>query len=354
VALTARPTALWVLPVGHVAGVGRHAVDIARVGIPGWRTAFLAPEGPVVEALREVGASVTVAAFGPAYGLRSSLGALRRAVDTIHPDLVHTHLSYADVVGALAKRHGNVLVTTEHGLDDDNLVHHGSRAGTRAGARLHQARVHRADALIAVSEATLRVARTKWRIPARIPQRVIYNGIDPVPPTTRPEPGLHVVSLARLSPEKRLPDLVSGFALLAEEYAEARLTLAGVGELEHELRRQVTRLGLDGQVSLPGAVDTAELLGRAHVLAQLSIWENCSYPLLDACVQRIGIVASPVGGNPEVLPRRSLVDPTDHEAVAHRLADQGLETSRRPDLPPGWPDVATMAALVAEVYAEVS
>jgi glycosyltransferase involved in cell wall biosynthesis len=346
--------ALWVLPVGDLAGVGRHALDVARAGIPGWRTVFLAPDGPVVPALRGAGAEVRVARFGPGHGLRDSVGSLRHAVAAVRPAVVHTHLSYADVVAALVKSRGTSLVTTEHGIADDDLVYHRSRLRSQGRARLHQARLHRVDAVIAVSDATLRVARSKWRIPARVRQRVIRNGVDLPARAPLPRRGLHVVSLARLAPEKRLPLLVAGFALLADEHDEARLTLAGTGPLETDLRRQVASLGMGDRVCFPGFVEAGTLLDEAHVLAQLSVWENCSYSLLDAVAHGIGVVASPVGGNREILPQRCLVEPADPEAVAHALANQGLEPSRRPELAAGWPDVHEMTDQVAEVYAEVT
>jgi glycogen(starch) synthase len=355
VVLSAAPrTTLWAIPVADLAGVARHALDVARTGIPGWRPVFLVPDGPIVAALREAGGVVRVARFGPEHGLRHSVAALRHAIGEVRPEIVHTHLSYADVVGALVKGRRTALVTTEHGLADDDLVYHGSRSKSRSMAWLHRGRLHRADAVIAVSEATLRVIRRKWRLAPRVPQRVIHNGVDvPVGGATARR-GLHVVSLARLAPEKRLDDLVAGFALLAEENDDARLTLAGVGPMEADLRRQVSRLGIQDRVELPGFVDPHLLMAGAHVLAQLSVWENCSYSLLDAVVHGLGVVASPVGGNPEILPRRCLIDPADREAIAYALADQGLEPGSRPELPEGWPDVRAMTEQVAEVYAEVS
>ena len=347
-------TAVWALPVGDRGGVARHAIDVAAAGIPGWRTEFLVPDGPVVDALRASGASVRVAGFGPAHGLRSSASALRHAVSDLRASVVHTHLSYADVVGALVKPHGTALVTTEHGLADDDLVYHGSRARSQVRGLLHQARARRADGFIAVSHATLRVARRKWHLPDGLSTHVVHNGIDR--PETRPaaRPGLHVVSLARLAPEKRLPELVTAFALVAADHRDARLTLAGTGTLEGDLRRQVHELRLDERVSFPGFVDAAALLGEAHVLAQLSVWENCSYALLDALLHGVGVVASPVGGNPEIVPSDCLVDPADARAVADAIVRQGLDVSTRPDLPDDWPDVAAMTGRVAQVYAEVT
>src|SRR5688500_19149901 len=98
--LTAPPTALWAIPVSDLAGVARHALDVARAGIPGWRLIFLTPPGDLPRELREAGAAVLEAPFGPHHGARASAGALRHAVDKARPEVVHTHLAYADLVAA--------------------------------------------------------------------------------------------------------------------------------------------------------------------------------------------------------------------------------------------------------------
>lgn len=161
-----------------------------------------------------------------------------------------------------------------------------------------------------------------------------------------------MLSLARLSPEKRLPSLVDGFAELRRTHPTATLTLAGTGPEDDRLRAQVERLGLDGAVSLPGFVDPEPAMAEHDVLAMLSVWENCSYALLDAAVRRMGVVASDVGGNPEILPARSLVDADDTSAVAAALAEQGLDLGARPTLAQ-WPDVGAMCDGIARVYASV-
>ena len=61
------------------------------------------------------------------------------------------------------------------------------------------------------------------------------------------------------------------------------------------------------------------------------------------------MVASAVGGNPEILPERCLVDPGRPQDVAAALVRQGLEPADRPRLE-HWPDVAQMCALLAAAY----
>ncbi|MCY7402225.1 MAG: glycosyltransferase, partial [Nocardioides sp.] len=204
----------------------------------------------------------------------------------------------------------------------------------------------RFDVVIAVSQATADAIIDKWHPPRQIV--VIPNGID-VADRVKRTPGLRILSLARLAPEKRLSALVNGFARLVVEHPGATLTLAGTGEEEAALRQQVDRLGLAGCVALPGFVDPVAAMAEHDVLAMLSIWENCSYALLDAAAAGMGVVSSDVGGNPEILPVTSLVTADDAEAVADALARQGLELSARPGLT-RWPTVAEMTSSIARCY----
>lgn len=343
-------TALWAIPVADLGGVARHALDTAERGVPGWQLGFLCPPGPLGAELRARGAQVKEAPFGPDHGVAASARSLRQAVAETRARLVHTHLSYADIVAALAVPPRVRLVTTEHGIAADDHVYHGSTAKVRLMEGVHRLRLRRFAARIAVSAATAAAMRAKWHASAVI---VIPNGIDPPASPAPRQPGLRVLSLARLAPEKRLSELLAAFAHLAEQHAEASLVLAGVGGLEHRLRAEAAALGIAERVDLPGHLDATEAMAGADVLAMLSVWENCSYSLLDAAAHGLGVVASPVGGNPEILPARCLVDPGDAAAVASALHAQGTDLAARPGLS-GWPSVAEMTRRVAAVYDEVA
>ncbi|MBK9475389.1 MAG: glycosyltransferase family 4 protein [Tetrasphaera sp.] len=347
-------TALWVVPVANLAGVARHVLDVAAHGIPGWRVVTLTPPGPLAEALRARGAAVLTGPFGPDHGLARSRRTLTHAAGALRPALVHTHLSYADLaLASIPLAPGTVRVSTEHGIAADDAVYHAHAAQARAMALAHRVRLHRLDALIAVSGATLAAVRSKWSPPARLRTEVIPNGVDRPHPgdETRPvREGLHVVSVARLAPEKRLDALVAGFAELAKAEPTARLTLAGDGPLRADVTAQVRSAGLADRVDLPGHVNPEELLSRAHVLAQLSIWENCSYSLLDALARGLGIVATRVGGNPEVVGEAGLVADVAPATIAAALRRQGLDASARPQLSARWPTVSDMCDRLAALY----
>jgi len=60
-----------------------------------------------------------------------------------------------------------------------------------------------------------------------------------------------------------------------------------------------------------------------------------------------------VGGNPEILPVRCLVDADDHAAVRDVILAQAAPSSR-PGLPPAWPTRADMTDAIAAVYTDAA
>ncbi|WP_244256144.1 glycosyltransferase [Rathayibacter sp. VKM Ac-2760] len=280
----------------------------------------------------------------PAASART-LAATARA---LRPAIVHSHLAHADLVSAATPLPRGVRrLTTEHGIAGPDAVYHRSGAQARAMALAHRARLRRFDGAIAVSQATRRAMLQKWH--PVLPVDVVLNGVEApaTVPRERPAGSLRVLSLSRLAPEKRIDALLDAFAVLRRQVPGATLTVAGEGALGAGLRAQAAALGLGDAVAFPGFVDPERALAAADVVAQLSVWENCSYTLLDAVARGIGVVATPVGGNPEILDRRSLVDAADPAAVARALRQQGEE----PAAAASPRSVARMCADIADVYA---
>ncbi|WP_334171058.1 glycosyltransferase family 4 protein [Sinomonas sp.] len=360
----AHRTALWVVPVADLGGVARHVLDVAEVGLPGWRLVVLCPEGPLAKRLRRAGAAVYVAEFGPSAGLRSSIAALRRTIRALRPDVVHAHLAYADIAAVLATRRTAVLLaTTEHGIAADDAVYHGTAWRAWAMAKVHRTRLAATDVAIAVSQATRATMQAKWSAVPEI--AVIPNGVDPMPPDAVTGPGkaaassctrgraadggLRVLSLARLSREKGLDDLLHAFVELRRMDPHAKLTIAGEGPDRASVQAAVRAMGLTEAVDLPGFVDPAAAMAEADVVVQLSVWENCSYTLLDAMTAGLGVVATRVGGNPELLPDGCFAPSDDPRGIAEAIVRQA-DDDERPCLPVGWPTRREMAARIVAEY----
>lgn len=351
----ARPTALWVTPAAEVGGVTRHVLDVARAGIPGWRLVVLCPEGELAERLRAAGCAVVTGPVAPADGARTAVATIRRVARSLGPDVLHTHLAFADLTGAAAvaglrSAAGRRIrvVSTEHGIGGVRGMYQRSELRARGTVAAHRARLRRTDHVIAVCTSTREQVLAQWGSGA--PVTVIRHGLercDPVPPVA----GLRVLSLSRLAPEKRVDQTLRAFALVLGERADARLTVAGEGPLREELTRLVAELGLADAVTFAGTVEPGPALAAHDVVVQLSRWENLSYTLLDAAARGLGVVASPVGGNAEIVPARCLVDPEDTAGVAARILEQGLDLAARPSSASVAGSVDDMTEAIAAVYA---
>lgn len=316
--------ALWVVPVADLGGVARHVLDVARVGIPGWQVTVLCPDGPLAERLRAQGSAVTAGAFGTEAGALASRRTLAAVAKALRPDIVHSHLAFADIVNAWTRLPaGTRRFTTEHGIAGDDGVYHASGLHSRAMALVHRARFPRFDGVIAVAEATRRAMIEKWHVTK--PIAVIHNGVDLPAGVKRRDPasvsGLRILSLSRLAPEKRVDKLIEARALVVRDHPDAALTVAGEGPLRSELEGLALHLGVAHAVRFPGYVDAESAMSEADVIAQLSVWENCSYTLLDAAARGLRVVAADVGGNVEILPGGGGLRDMSPERVAVAIRD---------------------------------
>lgn len=353
---TPHPIALWVVPVSELGGVARHVLDVVSVGLPGWRLVVLCPEGPLASRLQSTGTAVIRESFGPSAGFRASVRTLRRNIIALRPAIVHSHLAYADVVAAVAAiGTGTRLATTEHGIAADDTIYHSSRVKAGIMALTHRARLQLTDVAIAVSEATKQAMNEKWH--PRQDIKVIRNGVDADSVRSRIESkrtpaaaGPRLLSLSRLAPEKGIDELLHAFRGIRRTNPEATLTIAGEGPDRSSLEAAAHALGLADSVTFPGFLDQDTAMGSSDVVVQLSTWENCSYTLLDAVAAGLGVVATPVGGNTEILPEQCLTETGDAQRIAAAVRRQS-KTNDRPKLPRHWPTRAKMASEIVAAYA---
>lgn len=362
-------TVLWVVPVPDFGGVARHVLDVAQTSIPGYRLVVCAPEGKLTERLRELNIPVHAVPFGPSRGFRTSFASLAHVIEREKPAIVHSHLAYADVIAAavvnslkmrrLANRSLTVptLITTEHGIAGDDAVYHGTSWRSKLMEQVHRMRLWGTNAAIAVSRSTAEQMRRKWGA-RRV--SIIYNGVDApglraavhkhrVP--TEPD-APRILSLSRLSPEKGIDVLIEAFAQLRTVYPKAHLEIAGEGDLADTLAQQVRELHISDAVTFSGFVDPLEAMGRSDMVVQLSLWENCSYTLLDAKAAGLKTVATNVGGNPEILAPNELVNRRQNAFCDSVL--EALIRNCEASAPSAWTWVtnAEMTAQIAELYTQ--
>jgi glycosyltransferase involved in cell wall biosynthesis len=155
--------------------------------------------------------------------------------------------------------------------------------------------------------------------------RVIPNGIDVErfsrPPATVPG---RIVMVGRLAPRQKRHDLaVAAFARVRDRHPSAELVLVGDGPARPAVEALISRMGLSESVRLSGpTADMPAVLEEADCLLLATDYESCPLSVLEAMAAAVPVVASRVGGIPElVLHGRTglLVTPGDPEALADAL-----------------------------------
>jgi glycogen(starch) synthase len=156
---------------------------------------------------------------------------------------------------------------------------------------------------------------------------VIYNGMeDPsVAPTPLPLDPPGILCVGRLVPEKGFDLALRAFAALTASFPVARLIVAGDGPSRPDLERQATELGLRGLVDFIGWIAPdriSELINNATVVVMPSRSEALPSVALEAGMMARPIVASRVGGIPEIVIDHEtglLIDPEDVESLANAI-----------------------------------
>lgn len=247
-----------------------------------------------------------------------SLVELYRLFRRERPVVVHANSSKAGILGRLAAVAARVPVRlfTVHGWAFK------AHAGIAAKAYLW------ADRLMSpLTTMTICVAESERRagLRARTCRAgrtvVIHNGVDLA--QLRRLPGaagmpVTLLSVGRLRPPKDFTTLVRAVAAL--DPGSARLRIAGDGPDRTALATEVARLDLGGVVELLGQRgDVDELLAGADVFVLSSDSEGLPMSVLEAMAAGLPVVASAVGGVPELVrdgETGALVPPRDSAALA--------------------------------------
>lgn len=349
-----RPAILYVVTLSEWGGAQRYVHDLAvRLRGEFEVAVACAPGGPLVHRLRAAGVAVheipaLVRSIRPLTDLRA-LWQLYRLMRRLKPDIVHCNSSKAGVLGRLAALLAGVPVRlfTAHGW--------AFTEGRPFRQRWLLARVEGLAALasthiICVSEHDRELA-LRFRVAGPERLTVIHNGVDPAPframPARRGGRPFTVVMTARLAPPKDPLCLLEAFARLrnGDGLPAMRLVFVGDGPLRQRLEEAATALGLrvlrrdapaaEAGLGDGGAVpevvftgerpmeDVAVILAEADAFVLASRWEGLPISVIEAMMAGLPVVASRVGGLPELVAdgvTGYLVPPGDAGALAAALA----------------------------------
>jgi glycogen synthase len=254
---------------------------------------------------------------------KSVVGALQRCLDfnttSIDADVVHCHTWYSHFGGILAKlNYGIPFVLTVHSLEPLRPWKREQLAGGYDfTCWVERTAMEMADAVIAVSEGTRRDVETLFKVdPAKL--HIIHNGIDPleyskISTTTALErhgvdPSKpYALFLGRITRQKGIIHLVNAIKHLDPSFQV--VLCAGAPDTPEIAAEMKTAIGnaqahRDGVIWIDGMLDNPskiELYSHAGVFVCPSIYEPFGIINLEAMACGCPVVASAVGGIPEVV-----------------------------------------------------
>lgn len=296
-------------------------LDPQRYRVHAW---FLGEDGPLVEELEAAGARVRV--IGWRDGWRDPAGAFRfwNALRSQGWDIIHVHAG-AGTLRCLVRLGSQASVIQHlHARNTDDNRPNGFRPSAR--------KLWSADAVIATSRAVADMVVGKQAC-------VVYPGVVvPDAPTRTPSittlSGEIIIGAAcRIVAIKGLGHLLHAAAMLCPHFPELRIEIAGSGPLRDELETQSRELGLGERVRFLGwQTDMGPVLNRWDIFAMPSLEEGFGIAALEAMAAALPVVASNVGGVPELVEHGRtgwLVPPADAAALADRLRALLLDTKQR-------------------------
>lgn len=299
--------------------------------------ACLDEAGSMAAGLRDEGFPVRVLDRRPGidFACARRLTALARAERV---DVIHAHQYSPFFYAGLSRwpRRRPAVLFTEHGRAFPDVT-------GRSHKPVNGLLLRKADRVIGVGHGVRQVLIEKEGIPAaRV--GVIYNGIDTSAyagsgrrADVRHELGLGpddfvMIFVARLDPIKDHATALRALARVAAVRGDAKMVVVGEGPSANAVAGEVARLGLGSRVVMAGVrTDVARLLEGADVSVLTSLSEGIPLSLIEAMSAGLPVVATRVGGVPEVVEDgvTGLLAPSGDDAG---IAEALLRLAADPDL----------------------
>lgn len=274
--------------------------------------------------------------IGPGDAL--ALWGVLRAIRSMRPDVIHAHGAKGGIYGRLSarlmRRPGRYVAAfyAPHG----GSMHYDPRSiAGRIYFKVERSMEAASDGLIHVSAYEAATYREKVG-PPQCPAHVVRNGLaseEFVPVLPRPD-AADFLYIGMLRDLKGVDVFIAALAKLSEAYPDLTAHIVGAGEAADEARyrRLAAAAGLKDRVAFHAPMPAREAFGLARTIVVPSRAESMPYIVLEATAAGMPIIATNVGGIPEILDGEAdrLVVPADAEALttAMRRAMEEPEAMR--------------------------
>lgn len=260
------------------------------------------------------------------------LRAVAARAEIVVADVLHGHGAKGGAYARLAPAYGGrsmIRAYTPHGgsynYQPGSAVHRLYMAAESLLAR-------RTDVFLFESEYVAERHRAYVGIHGRV-NRMVHNGLSEAEfaPLTLAVDPFDLLYVGELRAAKGLPVLLQALALLHAEGRNVRLLLVGSGADAGLLRAKAEAMGLTGAIAFEPAQNIRAILARGRIMVVPSLAESLPYVVLEAAAAAHPLVATNVGGIPEIfgsaagdlVPAR---DPVALQRAIARVLDEAPES----------------------------
>jgi glycosyltransferase involved in cell wall biosynthesis len=229
----------------------------------------------------------------------NALRRVSRRIAALTPDVLHGHGAKGAALARLAPAAGNAIrAYTPHG---GSLVY---CPGTISGGfyrSIERVLNFRTDLFLFESSYVANLFREKIGTP-RAMVRVVRNGVGMTefePVRSRPD-ATDIVCVGELRPVKAIDILIEALATLKRSGRAVTATIVGEGPEAPNLKAQAERLGIADAVHFVGYRPAREAFAMGRMLVIPSRAESLPYVVLEAAAAGVPIIATDVGGVPEI------------------------------------------------------
>lgn len=276
--------------------------------------------GPLADSLRDSGVPVKVFGYRR-YLLPWNILSIAQAIRRGNFDIVHTHSYPPSIVGRIAAALAGVPVRIYH-------YHTTSSWHRHLKYRVLEKATNNflTDGIIACSHAVKNhVVAEKLCSESLV--SVIYNGVERDFARTSSVPAVRtaktVLTVASLTPHKGHLHLLHAATAVLKNYPDVRFIFVGDGPEKEKLHSFARDNGFAENLHFAGiATDVRPFLEAADIFVLPSLREGMPISIVEAMAHRLPVIASDVGGIPEVVVEGQtgfLIKPGDHGAMAARI-----------------------------------
>jgi glycosyltransferase involved in cell wall biosynthesis len=339
-------------PARHVALLERH---LPKLGYQSWlvygtpaagerELAFEAGPGHTAVRLTSLSRSIRVVADVAA------LWQIWQVLRRVRPDVVHTHTAKAGALGRVAAAGYNltrrrarraVVIHTFHGHVFEGYFR---PSVARIVRRVERALARVTDRIIAISPGQRSDLVERFHVAPANRVVVVPLGLDLEPlaglardrsrtRSTGDADAVVCAFIGRLAPIKHVDLLIRACARAFASESHGRLLVVGDGECRAELEALAAQLGVMDKITFAGwQTDLQALYAGVDLVALSSLNEGTPVALIEAMAAGCAVVATTVGGVPDVVDDRRtgrLVAPGDESALARVLAELIADAEQR-------------------------